>query len=89
MSAGNIMYTLFSYSLSMDIARKITEHCKQECQKTGIDVVVTASDGHQTIFSCAIYIKAICELYQCTMLLIAFILLLQLNLHTILHKLCF
>ena len=40
-----VLYFYRGYSLSMPIIRKITEYCKRQCKKNGIDIVITCSDG--------------------------------------------
>ena len=40
-----VMYCYRGYSLPMDKARALTEHCRQTCKNKGLDIVATASDG--------------------------------------------
>ena len=40
-----VMYYYRGYSLSMETARELTEHCRTACEEKEIDVVAIASDG--------------------------------------------
>ena len=40
-----VLYFYRGYSLPMKIVRKLTDYCKAECKKKGIDIVITCSDG--------------------------------------------
>ena len=43
--AVTVMYYYRGYSLPMDTARTLLEHCRNACKAKGLDIVATASDG--------------------------------------------
>ena len=40
-----VMFFYRGYSLPMEIAKTLTEHCRNKCKAKGLDIVATASDG--------------------------------------------